>query len=92
MKPDENAAAAVQQFLDANFCDNVRLKPRSSQSITSPLSRLSQQLQIILEREVPDLCSSMSVSAKFVKRIHSLRAKVTSTITSVEEALMVDKN
>jgi hypothetical protein len=87
MKPDENVAAAIQQFSDANFRQDVGLKPRSVQSVT-----LSEQLQIILEQEVPVLSFAMGIQAKFVKRILSSRAKVTSTIPTVEMALMVAKN
>src|SRR5215831_1597465 len=51
MKTDENVGTAVQQFLDTNFRHNIGLKPRSGQNITLPPSRLSEQLQIILEQE-----------------------------------------
>jgi nitronate monooxygenase len=92
MKTDENVAAAVQQFLDTNFRQNIGLKPRSGQSITLPSSRLSEQLQIILEQDVPILSFAMGDPAKFVTQIHSSGAKVMSMITTVEEALMVAKN
>jgi nitronate monooxygenase len=52
MKTDENVVATVQQFLNTNFRQNIGLKPRSGQNIALSPSKLSEQLQIILEREV----------------------------------------
>ncbi len=92
MTTDENTATAVQQFLDTNFRQNIGLKPRSDQSIALPTSMLSEQLQIILEQEVPVLSFAMGDPVKFVEQIHSSGAKVMSMITTVEEALMVAKN
>ena len=91
MTTDENTATAVQQFLDTNFRQNIGLKPRSGQSIALPTSRLSEQLQIILEQEVPILSFAMGDPAKSVKQFHSSGAKVMSMITTVEEALVVAK-
>src|SRR5215475_5823558 len=92
MKIEDNKAATVQQFLDTNFRQDIGLEPKSGQNINLPPSKLSEQLQIILEQEVPILSFAMGDPAKFVTQIHSSGAKVMSMITTVEEALMVAKN
>ena len=75
MTTDENTVTAVQQFLDTNFRQNIGLKPRSGQSIALPTSRLSEQLQIILEQEVPILSFAMGDPAKSVKQFHSVKSQ-----------------
>ena len=94
MTTGENTATAVQQFLDTNFRQNIGLKPKIRPKYQLYLILgYPNQLQIILEQEVPVLSFAMGDPSKFVKQIHSLGAKVMSMITTVEEALhMVAKN
>jgi NAD(P)H-dependent flavin oxidoreductase YrpB (nitropropane dioxygenase family) len=91
----EDNAGEVQQFLNNKFRQELKIPSKTDQSISLPPSRLSEQLQIILEEKVPVLSFAMgNPSAKLVEQIHSSsgNAKVMSIITTVEEAVNVFRN
>jgi nitronate monooxygenase len=82
----------VQQFFDNKFRLELKIPPKTNQDISLPPSRLSEQLQIILEEKVPVLSFAMgNPSAKLVQQIHSSsydgNVKVMSMITTAEEQL-----
>jgi nitronate monooxygenase len=87
----------VQQFFDNKFRLELKILPKTNQDISLPPSRLSEQLQIILEEKVPVLSFAMgNPSAKLVQQIHSSsydgNVKVMSMITTAEEAVEVVRN
>ena len=58
----------VQQFFDNKFRIELKIPPKTNQDISLPPSRLSEQLQIILEEKVPVLSFAMgNPSAKLVQ-------------------------
>ena len=57
-----------------------------------PPSKLSEQLQIILEEKVPIASFAMGDPVKYVDQIHSTGAKIISMVTNVEDAISVAKN
>ena len=57
-----------------------------------PQSKLSGQLQIVLEEKVPIASFAMGDPVKYVDQIHSTGAKIISMVTNVEDAISVAKN
>jgi len=87
----------VQQFLDNKFRQELNIpSKKTNQDISIPPSRLSEQLQIVLEEKVPVISFAMgNPSVKLVDQIHfssDSDAKVMSMITTVEEAVNVVRN
>lgn len=87
----------VQQFFDNKFREELKIPLKNAnQDISLPPSRLSEQIQIILEEKVPVISFAMgNPPAKLVQQIHSssdTNAKVMSMITTVEEAVNVVRN
>ena len=85
----------VQQFLDNKFRQNLNIPSKTKKDISLPPSRLSEQLQIILEEKIPVVSFAMgNPPAKLVvDQVHSSdNAKVMSMVTTVEEAVNVVRN
>lgn len=87
----------VQRFFDNKFREELKIPLKNAnQDISLPPSRLSEQIQIILEEKVPVISFAMgNPPAKLVQQIHSssdTNAKVMSMITTVEEAVNVVRN
>ena len=79
----------VQQFFDNKFREELKIPLKNAnQDISLPPSRLSEQIQIILEEKVPVISFAMgNPPAKLVQQIHSssdTNAKVMSMITTVD--------
>jgi nitronate monooxygenase len=98
-KKDQDISSA-QQFLDQKFRKPLGLPLKSVSSSLqeretkdlSPQSKLSEQLQIILEEKVPIASFAMGDPVKYVDQIHSTGAKIISMVTNVEDAISVAKN
>jgi nitronate monooxygenase len=58
----------------------------------SSTSTLSEQIQIILEENVPVASFAMGDPVKFIDKIHSKDTKVMSMVTNVEDAITLAKN
>lgn len=92
----------VQQFLDQKFRKPLGLPLKSVSAVENngkqttkdlqPVSKFSEQLQIILEEKVPIASFAMADPAKYVDQIHSTGAKVMSMVTTVEDAISVVRN
>jgi nitronate monooxygenase len=96
-KKDQDISS-VQEFLDQKFRKPLGL-PLKSVSLPEydnkdlpPPSKLSEQLQIILEEKVPIASFAMGDPVKYVDQIHSTGAKIISMVTNVEDAISVAKN
>jgi nitronate monooxygenase len=96
-KKDQDISSA-QQFLDQKFrkplglpLKSVSLQERDDKDLPPP-SKLSEQLQIILEEKVPIASFAMGDPVKYVDQIHSTGAKIISMVTNVEDAISVAKN
>jgi nitronate monooxygenase len=105
--PSENnnnqGMASVQQFLNEKFRKSLNIPLKSvlpqeendNQKNTSDLSStstLSEQIQIILEENVPVASFAMGDPVKFIDKIHSRDTKVMSMVTNVEDAITLAKN
>jgi nitronate monooxygenase len=106
--PSENnnnnqGTASVQQFLNEKFRKSLDIPLKSvlpevennNQKNTSDLrstSMLSEQIQIILEENVPVASFAMGDPVKFVDKIHSKGTKVISMVTNVEDAITLARN
>ena len=96
--------ASVQQFLNEKFRKpfDIPLKSilpeeeNNNQKNTSDLrftsTTLSEQIQIILEENVPVASFAMGDPVKFVDQIHSRGTKVMSMVTNVEDAITLARN
>src|SRR5215472_1567714 len=91
--------SSVQEFLDKKYRKPLGL-PLKSASLSEydvndlPLStsKLSEQLQIVLEEKVPIASFAMGDPIKYVDQIHSTGAKIISMVTNVEDGISVAKN
>jgi nitronate monooxygenase len=96
-KKDQDISS-VQQFLDQKFRKPLGLPlksvslPECDNKDLPPPSKLSEQLQIILEEKVPIASFAMGDPVKYVDQIHSTGAKIISMVTNVEDAISVAKN
>jgi nitronate monooxygenase len=89
----------VQEFLDKKFRKPLGL-PLKSRSLSEydtndfppSTSKLSEQLQIVLEERVPIASFAMGDPVKYVDQIHSIGAKIISMVTNVEDGISVAKN
>lgn len=79
--------SSVQQFLDQKFRKPLGLPLKSVSSLPEhdttdlpPPSKLSEQLQIILEEKVPIASFAMGDPVKYVDQIHSTGAKIISRL------------
>lgn len=91
--------SSVQEFLDKKFRKPLGLPLKSaslSEYDTNDLppstSKLSEQLQIVLEEKVPIASFAMGDPVKYVDQIHSTGAKIISMVTNVEDGISVAKN
>jgi nitronate monooxygenase len=94
----------VQQFLDQKFRTPLGIPLKSiSRRVGNnnehggtndlpPPSKMSEQLQIILEENVPIVSFAMGDPVKYIDQIHSKGAKVMSMVTTVEDAISVVRN
>jgi nitronate monooxygenase len=89
----------VQEFLNKKFRKPLGLPLKSaslSEYDTNDLppstSKLSEQLQIVLEEKVPIASFAMGDPVKYVDQIHSTGAKIISMVTNVEDGISVAKN
>jgi nitronate monooxygenase len=91
--------SSVQEFLDKKFRKPLGL-PLKSASLSEydtndfppSTSKLSEQLQIVLEEKVPIASFAMGDPVKYVDQIHSTGAKIISMVTNVEDGISVAKN
>jgi nitronate monooxygenase len=96
-KKDQDISS-VQQFLDQKFRKPLGLPlksvslPECDNKNLPPPSKLSEQLQIILEEKIPIASFAMGDPVKYVDQIHSTGAKIISMVTNVEDAISVAKN
>jgi len=96
-KKDQDISS-VQQFLDQKFRKPLGLPlksvslPECDNKNLPPPSKLSEQLQIILEEKIPIASFAMGDPVKYVDQIHSTGAKIISMVTNVEDAISVTKN
>ncbi len=95
--------APIQQFLNQKIRKTLDIPLKSisieeendfqkNTSDVSSQSKLSGQLQIILEEKVPVLSFAMGDPVKYIDKIHSSDAKVISMITNVKDAISVARN
>jgi nitronate monooxygenase len=91
--------SSVQEFLDKKFRKPLGLPLKSaslskydSNDLPPSTSKLSEQLQIVLEEKVPIASFAMGDPVKYVDQIHSTGAKIISMVTNVEDGISVAKN
>jgi nitronate monooxygenase len=91
--------SSVQEFLDKKFRKPLGLPLKSaslSEYDTNDLppstSKLSEQLQIVLEEKVSIASFAMGDPVKYVDQIHCTGAKIISMVTNVEDGISVAKN
>src|SRR5215471_7047074 len=89
----------VQEFLDKKFrkplgipLKSVSLSEYGTNDLSPSTSKLSEQLQIVLEEKVPIASFAMGDPVKYVDQIHSTGAKIISMVTNVEDGISVAKN
>jgi nitronate monooxygenase len=89
-EPNVQEVHKVQKILD-QFRQELGLPLREggATEVALPLSRLSEQLDIIFEEKVPVLSFGLGDSTRFVSEAHKVGAKVIAMITTVDEARKV---
>jgi nitronate monooxygenase len=86
-EPGNRDAVAVQHFL-GRFREELGLPPGTT-DLTLPSSSLPEQLEIVFEEQVPVLSVALGDPSGLVERAHAEGMLVMSTVTTVEEAVLV---
>jgi nitronate monooxygenase len=91
--------SSVQEFLDKKFRKPLGLPLKSASlaeydtnDLPPSTSKLSEQLQIVLEEKVPIASFAMGDPVKYADQIHSTGAKIISMVTNVQDGISVAKN
>ena len=86
-EPGNRDAVAVQHFL-GRFREELGLPPGTT-DLTLPPSSLPEQLEIVFEEQVPVLSVALGDPSGLIERAHAESMLVMSTVTTVEEAVLV---
>jgi nitronate monooxygenase len=82
--------AAVQPFLD-RFREELGLPPGPTEFPPLPPSPLAEQLEVVFEEGVAVLSTGLGDPTSLVEDAHAAGCRMTTMVTSVEEALLVEE-
>lgn len=89
-EPFDGQAEVIQGGLN-QLREQFNLPPQEGKLKLPPPTSLEEQLELILDQNIPVVSFAMGNPAKYVERIHAREALVFGTATTVEEAIELEK-